>query len=54
MKLHILRAGCRRRYAGHAMPMGSPGMEGPHKEAFDVLLVKGNGDHTVYQHYSGK
>ena len=34
-----------------AMPMGSPGMEGPRKDAYDVLLVKNNGSTTVYKHY---
>ena len=34
-----------------AMPMGSPGMEGPHKDAYDVLLVKNNGSTSVYKHY---
>jgi hypothetical protein len=32
------------------MPMGSPGMEGSRKDAYDVLLVK-NGKTTVYKHY---
>jgi hypothetical protein len=34
-----------------AMPMGSPGMEGPRKDAYDVLLVKNNGSTAVYKHY---
>ena len=34
------------------MPLGSPGMEGPRKEAYDVLLVKENGRTSVYQHYN--
>ena len=34
-----------------AMPMGSPGMEGPRKDAYDVLLVNGNGSTEVYKHY---
>lgn len=34
-----------------AMPMGSPGMEGPRKDAYDVLLVKSNGGTEVYKHY---
>ncbi|MGK5047285.1 DUF411 domain-containing protein [Janthinobacterium sp. GB4P2] len=34
-----------------AMPMGSPGMEGPRKDAYDVLLVNNNGSTTVYKHY---
>jgi hypothetical protein len=32
------------------MPMGSPGMEGADKDAYDVLLVK-DGKTTVYKHY---
>ncbi|MDX8121861.1 DUF411 domain-containing protein [Janthinobacterium sp. TB1-E2] len=34
-----------------AMPMGSPGMEGPRKDAYDVLLVKSNGSTEVYKPY---
>lgn len=34
-----------------AMPMGSPGMEGPRKDAYDVLLVKSNGSTTLYKHH---
>ncbi|MNN30065.1 hypothetical protein D3C81_1437000 [compost metagenome] len=34
-----------------AMPMGSPGMEGPRKDPYDVLLVKSNGSTEVYKHY---
>lgn len=34
-----------------AMPMGSPGMEGPRKDAYDVLLVKNDGSTKVYKHY---
>lgn len=34
-----------------AMPMGSPGMEGPRKEAYDVLLVKNDGSTKLYKHY---
>jgi hypothetical protein len=37
-----------------AMPAGSPGMEGPRKDPYDVLLVKADGSYAVYQHYSGK
>lgn len=36
------------------MPMGSPGMEGPRKDAYDVVLVHPNGRHSVYKHYDGK
>lgn len=46
MKIRILHAG---------MPMGSPGMGGPRKDAFDVMLVRGNGHHTntIYRHHNG-
>ena len=30
------------------MPMGSPGMEGPRKEAYDVLTFDGEGNTAVY------
>lgn len=36
------------------MPMGSPGMEGARKDAYDVLLVESGGRQSVYRHYSGK
>lgn len=36
------------------MPMGSPGMEGPRADAYDVVLVQKDGRHQVYQHYDGK
>lgn len=32
------------------MPMGSPGMEGPHKDAYEVMLIKG-GKATVYSRH---
>lgn len=32
------------------MPMGSPGMEGPTKEPYDVLAFDGEGHTTVYAH----
>lgn len=35
-----------------SMPMGSPGMEGSRKDAYDVLLVKADGSYSIYQHYS--
>lgn len=35
-----------------AMPLGSPGMEGPRKDPFDVLLVQANGKTTVFKHYN--
>ena len=34
-----------------AMPMGSPGMEGPRKDPFDVLLVQSERT-TVFKHYN--
>lgn len=37
-----------------AMPMGSPGMEGPRKDPYDVLLVDGEGRYSTYKHYNGK
>jgi hypothetical protein len=36
-----------------AMPVGSPGMEGPRKDPYDVLLVRENGSYTTYKHYNG-
>ena len=35
-----------------SMPMGSPGMEGPRSDAYDVLLVQADGSHKVYQRYA--
>jgi hypothetical protein len=35
-----------------AMPLGSPGMEGPRKDPYDVLLVQANGRTSVYKHYN--
>lgn len=35
-----------------AMPLGSPGMEGPRKDPYDVLLVLEDGSTTVYHHYN--
>lgn len=35
-----------------AMPLGSPGMEGPRRDPYDVLLVQMDGRHTVYRHYN--
>jgi hypothetical protein len=34
-----------------AMPLGSPGMEGPRKDPYDVLLVQAGGRTSVYKHY---
>ncbi|TFW09358.1 DUF411 domain-containing protein [Oxalobacteraceae bacterium OM1] len=35
-----------------SMPLGSPGMEGPRKDPFDVLLVQADGSTKVYKHYN--
>jgi len=37
-----------------AMPPGSPGMEGPPPQAYDVLLIHRDGTYTVYGHYDAK
>ncbi|MDB5747960.1 MAG: hypothetical protein JWP72_2808 [Massilia sp.] len=34
-----------------AMPLGSPGMEGPRSDPYDVLLVKKDGKTTVFKRY---
>ncbi len=34
-----------------SMPLGSPGMEGPRRDAYDVLVFQANGKHKVYRHY---
>jgi hypothetical protein len=36
-----------------AMPRGSPGMEGPVSDPYDVLLVQKDGRYTPYAHYAG-
>lgn len=33
------------------MPLGAPGMEGPRKDPFDVLLVQGDGQTRVFQRH---
>jgi hypothetical protein len=33
------------------MPLGSPGMEGPRQDSYDVLLIQADGRHKVYKHY---
>lgn len=38
--------------AAPGMPLGSPGMEGPRKDAYDVYLVLPDGSARVYQHYN--
>lgn len=35
-----------------SMPMGSPGMDGPRKDPFDVMLVHADGRYSVYKHYN--
>lgn len=35
-----------------AMPLGSPGMEGPRDDPYDVLLVLPDGSSQVYRHYN--
>lgn len=35
-----------------SMPLGSPGMEGPRKDPYDVLLVQADGRYSVYRHYN--
>lgn len=34
------------------MPAGSPGMEGAHKEPFDVVLVLADGSQKLYARYN--
>ncbi|MEO8598451.1 MAG: DUF411 domain-containing protein [bacterium] len=36
-----------------AMVLGSPGMEGPRSDPYDVLAFRTDGRTTVYQHYNG-
>jgi hypothetical protein len=33
------------------MPLGSPGMEAQHNDAYDVVLIQEDGKHKVYRHY---
>lgn len=35
-----------------AMPLGSPGMEGPRKDPYEVLLIQADGRTTVYKRYN--
>ena len=35
------------------MPVGSPGMEGPRSDPYDVLAFRADGRYAVYQHYHG-
>lgn len=37
-----------------AMPLGSPGMEGPRSDPYDVLLVHADGRHAVYRHVGAR
>ncbi|MEQ9362229.1 MAG: DUF411 domain-containing protein, partial [Rhodospirillales bacterium] len=36
------------------MPVGSPGMEGPNPEAFDVVVFQADGSSAVYARHQGK
>lgn len=58
---HVPAAEIKRLLANHpkakglavpAMPLGAPGMEGPRKDPYDVLLVMPDGSSQVYQHYN--
>jgi hypothetical protein len=35
-----------------SMPMGSPGMEGARRDAYDVFLFHSDGRRSVYRHYN--
>jgi hypothetical protein len=35
------------------MPLGSPGMEGPRRDAYDVILFRADGSTSVFQHHRG-
>ena len=35
------------------MPLGAPGMEGPRKDPYDVMLVLADGNYKVYRHVGG-
>lgn len=37
-----------------SMPMGSPGMEGPRSDPYDVYLIRQDGSATVFNHYGPK
>ncbi|HJV87285.1 MAG TPA: DUF411 domain-containing protein [Noviherbaspirillum sp.] len=39
--------------AAPGMPAGSPGMEGPRKDPFDVVLIQMDGRYKLYRHYAG-
>lgn len=34
------------------MPMGAPGMEGGHRDTFNVMLIHADGSSTVYRRYN--
>ncbi len=36
-----------------AMHLGSPGMEGPRNDPYDVFLFQADGKYAVYRHYNG-
>lgn len=37
-----------------SMPLGSPGMEGPRNDPYDVFLVQANSHYSTYRHYGAK
>lgn len=37
-----------------SMPLGSPGMEGPRSDPYDVFLMQVDGRYSVYRHYGAK
>lgn len=37
-----------------SMPLGSPGMDGPRSDPYDVLLVQADGRYSSYHHYDAK
>jgi hypothetical protein len=37
-----------------SMPLGSPGMEGPRRDPYDVFLVQADGRYSTYRHYPSK
>src|SRR5437868_7801638 len=50
----LLKSGAKAKgLAVPGMPMGSPGMEGPRRDPFNVMLFDGQGKASVYQKYSG-
>jgi hypothetical protein len=37
-----------------SMPLGSPGMEGPRSDSYDVFLAQADGRYSTYRHYPSK